>query len=75
MKTVTVISVFTEIFVGFNVIKVTLVLIIISIFTNPVWVTVVGGGAIRYVILENVPVYHPIVQLKFLRHHVYHITS
>ena len=75
MKTVTVISVFTEIIVGLDVIKVMQVLITISIFTNPVWVMVVGGEAIQYAILGIVPVHHPIVQLKFLRHHVYHIIS
>ena len=75
MEEVTVITMHTRSIVGLNVMKVMYLVILFIVIIEPVWVTVVGVEAIQYAILGNVPVYHPIVQFKCLRHHVYHITS
>jgi len=72
MEEVTVFTMHTRNVVGLNVMK---VMYLVLVIIKPVWVTLVGVEAIQYVILGNVPVYHPIIQFKCLRHHVYHITS
>jgi len=72
MEKVTVITMYTRNVVGSNVMK---VMYLVLMIIKPVWVMVVGVEAIQYVILGIVPVHHPVVQFKCLRHHVYHITS
>jgi len=72
MEELSVITMHTRKIVGSLVMKVMYLTVLII---ELVWVTVVGVEAIQYVILGNAPVYHPIVQFKCLRHHVYHNTN